>query len=100
MTSIPSPPRIENPCEDGVIAPESDVTVLTTVSDNETAPLETPKSAVAKEAIPLLVTVASSPDIVVVPAASSYATSIPSPAVTAPPEISSIYSWRDVLASV
>ena len=58
---------------------------LTTVSDSDTAPEATPKSAVANEAIPLFVTVASSPEIVVVPAVSSYTTSIPSPAVTAPP---------------
>ena len=92
MTSIPSPPRTENPCEDGVNAPLSVVTVFTTVSSSVTAPLVTPKSPLSKDAIPLFDVVASSPAIVVVPAASSYVTSIPSPAVIEPPVRSSIYS--------
>ena len=48
----------------------------------DTAPLETVKLALAKEAIPLLVVVASSPAIVILPF--PLVTSIPSPAVNVP----------------
>ncbi len=39
VTSIPSPPRIDRLCPDGVKAPESVVTVLTTVSSSSTCPV-------------------------------------------------------------
>ena len=55
-----------NPCEDGVKAPLSVVTALTTVSSSETAPDATSKSAATNEAIPLLVSDASSPATVIV----------------------------------
>ena len=62
-----------------VVEPEPDATVLTTVSCNDTAPDDTPKSADTKDAIPLFESVASSPTKVTVPEDS--VTSIPSPAV-------------------
>ena len=65
VTFIPSPPRIENEWLDGVIAPLSVVTVLTTVALRSTAPAVTSKSSVLKEAIPLLVVLASSPATVI-----------------------------------
>ena len=49
-----------------------------------TAPAVTEKSVVPKDAIPFAVVVASVPEIVIVPAVSSYAVAIPVPAVSEP----------------
>ena len=53
---------------------------LNVISLDETAPDDTVKFAVAKDAIPLFVTLASSPAIVIIPAPSVIST--PSPAVS------------------
>ena len=80
VTSIPSPPANVNVCELAVNVPVSVVTFLSTESSSSTAPDVTLKSAVAKLATPLLVVVASSPDIEIVLAESVI--SIPSPSLT------------------
>jgi len=59
-------PAIVKACVEGVAAEPSVLTDLTTASLRLTAPVDTPKSAVANEAIPLLVVVASSPEYVTV----------------------------------